>query len=267
MRKQKDKKVVYYQDELKDDFAGTKIKTKTVDKNFKFIHTNPFWRFCSFLLYYCIGVPFMAIYMCLILRVKFVNKKVIKKSQPCFFYGNHTGVIDAFIPNLMLLPRRNRIVVSPDTISIKNLKNISQMFGALPIPTKLSGMKKFVQAIDYYHKRQHITIYPEAHIWPYYTKVRPFTDASFSYPVKYNAPTIAFFTAYTKPKGFSSCFRKANITIYISDPLYPDEGLTGKDAQKNLRDKVYNFMIEKSKFSTYEVIEYRKKEDETQKED
>jgi len=52
-------------------------------------------------------------------------------------------------------------------------------------------------------------------------------------------------------------FRKANITIYISDPIYPNPNIPKKQAQKELRDKVFNFMKECSKNSTYNVITYK----------
>ncbi len=263
MKKQKTKKVVYYHDELNDDFAGNHIRAKTVDHRFPYVHKNPFWRLGSFLLYYGIAVPAVWLYMRIFLRVKYVNKKALKKLAPCFLYGNHSGVIDAFTPNLLSLPRRNRILADPDAVSIKGLKNIVQMFGALPVPSTMSGMRGFVKAVEYYHQKQNITIYPEAHIWPYYTGVRPFKDTSFAYPVKYNAPVIAMFTAYTEPKGLFAWFRKANITVYISEPMYPEKGLTGKAAQKDLRDKVYAFMTEKAQYSTHEVVAYKKIERET----
>ena len=78
MKKQKPKKVIYYSDEKNDDFAGTKIKAKTVDSSFKFVHKNPVWRFFSFLIYYCIAVPVVWVYVKLIKRVKFVNVKAVK---------------------------------------------------------------------------------------------------------------------------------------------------------------------------------------------
>ena len=245
MKKKKNKRVIYYSDEINDDFAGTKIKTQVVDDKFKFIHKNIFWRFCAFFLYYFIAVPIIWFYTRILLRVKFVNKKAVKKlkKQHYFIYGNHTHIFDAFIPHLISIPTKTNIIVSQDTVSIKGIKNIVQMLGALPLASNLKGMKKFVEAINYYQQKNNIAIFPEAHIWPYYTGVRPFKDNSFSYPVKYNKPVIAFFTAYTKPKGFFSYFRKVNITVYVSDPIYPDEGLSNKEAQKNLRDKVYNFIL------------------------
>lgn len=254
------KKIIYYSDMLNDDFASTSIKTANVDKNFKFIHKNPIWRVSSFLIFHVIAVPALWIYAIFFRRVKFVNKKAIKKlkNKKAFFYGNHTAyLLDACIPNFASYPMRNKIIVSPDTVSIKGIKNLTQMLGALPIPSETSGMKNFYKAVEYYHKKFHLTIYPEAHIWPYYTGVRPFLDKSFGYPVKFNAPVIAFCVCYSKPKGLFANLRKTNITVHLSDPIYPDLTKSNKEAKKELRDKVYNFMkITTSKYSTYSPFEY-----------
>ncbi len=255
-------RTIYYSDELNDDFAGGQVNVKKVNKDFKFIHKNPIWRFFAFILYYIIAFPIIWFYEVCILRVKFVNKKALKslKHTPFFMYGNHTGVTDAYTPQLISCPRKNYIVVSPATVSIKGIKNIVQMLGAVPVPTELNGFPKFLDAIETLHKKNNITIYPEAHIWPYYTGVRPFKDVSFKYPAKLNSPVVAFFVAYTKPKGFLSFLRHANVTVYVSDPIYPNMALPEKERQKALRDAVYNFMVEKSKFSTYEYIKYIKKD-------
>ncbi len=258
VKRHMDKKVVYYDDAENDDFAGTKITRVKVDANFNYIRKNIIWRLISFVLYYVIAFPLVWFFERVILRVKFVNKSALKpyRNKCSFFYGNHTGYIDAYTPNLLSSPRRNSIIVSPDAVSIKFLRNIVQMLGAIPLPTDISGMRKFSEAVEYYHKTNNITVYPEAHIWPYYTGVRHFSDASFAYPIKDGSPVFAFFTAYTRPKGFLSFCRKANVTVYISDAIFPDEGLSGRDARRNLRDKVYNFMLDKSKHSDYEVVKY-----------
>ena len=261
MQKENNKRVVYYDDDINDDFAGTNIHQCTVDETFPYVHTNPIWKVLAFIAYYLIAFPLVWFFEKVILRMRFVNRKAVRKCKdtPYFLYGNHTGWWDAFTPNLISVPRRNRIIVSADTVSINGLRSIVQMLGAIPLPTGFCGMKQFSKAIDHYHQSCNITIFPEAHIWPYYTGVRPFSDASFTYAVKYRCPVFAFFTAYTKPKGCLSFFRKANMTVYVSDPIYPDEGLCEREARANLRDKVYAFMLEKSKYSDYEVIEYIKK--------
>ncbi len=260
--KNKNQKVIYYNDEINDDFAGTHINTIKIDENYKYVHKNPVWRFFEFITYYLIAIPLVWFFMRVILRVKFVNKKAVKKykKQPYYMYGNHTGFIDAFTPNLISLPRKNMIIVGPDTVSIKGLKTVVKMLGAMPTPGGIQSAKKFIKAIDETHKTRNITIYPEAHIWPYYTGIRNFSDTSFSYPAKTNAPCFAFFTAYTKPKGFLSFLRKANITVYISDPIFADKNLSVHEKKKQLRDKVYCFMQSHTKYSDYEVIKYVKTE-------
>ena len=52
--------------------------------------------------------------------------------------------------------------------------------------------------------------------------------------------------------------KKPKITIYIDGPFFPDD-IPLKEARKNLRDKVYNQMIERSKESNFEYIKYQKK--------
>ncbi len=260
MHKEKQKKIIYYKDELNDDFAGTKINAKKVDSSFKFVHKNIIWRFFSWLIYYGIAVPFLGFYCRVIKKIKIVNKKALKKIRKSnfYFYGNHTGAVDAFIPSLISLPQRTKIVISSDGVSIKGLKNIVQMVGGLPVPDGLSGMSQFVKAMQFYNDHKYnIAIYPEAHIWPYYTKIRPFKDASFGYPIMHNKPIVAFCTTYQKPTGLFKKHKKANTTVYVSDPIYPDLTKPKKEAQKELRDKVYNFMVETAeKYSNFEAITY-----------
>ncbi len=105
-------------------------------------------------------------------------------------------------------------------------------------------------------KGQSITIYPEAHIWPYYTKIRPFKSVSFAYPVELSVPVFCITNTYQK------CGRKNNkikIVSYIDGPFYADSNLPKVKQKKELRDKVYNQMVERSKNSNIEYIKYKRK--------
>ena len=37
-------KVIYYHDELNDEFSGSKIDARKIDKNYKYEHKNFFWN-------------------------------------------------------------------------------------------------------------------------------------------------------------------------------------------------------------------------------
>ena len=125
------------------------------------------------------------------------------------------------------------------------------MFGAIPIPSNIKATRNFLESIrKKIEKGYSITIFPEAHIWPYYTKIRPFKPVSFRYPAELNVPSFCVTNTYQK-KG--NGFR---IVSYIDGPFYPDENLNFQERKKDLRDRIYNCMVERSQNSNIEIIKY-----------
>ena len=118
-------------------------------------------------------------------------------------------------------------------------------------------MKNFLEAIKQKtNKGYAITIYPEAHIWPYYTKIRPFKDVSFKYPIQLEKPAFCITNTY---QSYGKNNKKIKIVSYIDGPFYPNKELTLKEQQKELRNKIYNCMEERSENSNIEHIKYIKK--------
>ena len=144
-------------------------------------------------------------------------------------------------------------------ISLKGTGTLVEMLGAIPIPSEIKAMKNFLEIIEEKIKKDNsITIYPEAHIWPYYTKIRPFKAVSFKYPVKLNAPAYCITNTY---QSYGKNNKKIKMVSYVDGPFYPNEALPLKERQQDLRDRVYNKMVERSKNSNVEHIKYIKLED------
>jgi len=101
-----------------------------------------------------------------------------------------------------------------------------------------------------------VVIYPEAHIWPYYTSIRPFKSTSFRYPARFQEPSFCFTTTYQK----NGNKKKPKIVIYVDGPFYPNSDLNLKEQQEDLRNRIYECMLERSKNSNFEMIEYKKGE-------
>ncbi len=257
-------RVVGYTDALNDDFAPTENislhRIKVMD-NFKYLHKNFFWKIASFILYRLLAQPILTIYAFLKgIRVhQRHNLKKIKKGG-YFLYGNHTCIDDGYISQVLVEKRkRTYIIANPDAVSIKGVKNIVMMLGCLPLPNSLRSSKNFLEAIKYrINNGNVITVYPEAHIWPYATNIRPFLDTSFLYPSKLNLPVVAMVTTYRKNISLiSKKERKPKIDVTISEPFYPKEEFSSKENAKYLRDKVYDFMVEVSKKNeNYDYITY-----------
>ncbi len=251
-------KTYYYKDEVNDDFAGTDIKRKKFSKHHKYFTKNPVWHFFAFVFYRLIATPIGSLFNVCAYRMKVVGRKKLKpyRKSGYFLYGNHVLIPgDAFTPTMVSFPKKAHIVVNPDATSIPIIGKVVEMLGAVPIPDDIKNLREFYKAMDEYAcKNKVVAIYPEAHIWPYYTKIRPFKDTSFNYPAKNNKAVFCFTTVFTKGK----VLHIPKATVYIDGPFLPDESLTLRENKQKLRDEVYIAMKKRSELSTFEKNRYIK---------
>ena len=236
-------RIIYYQNILTDDFAGTRIEQKKIDKDYVYVHKSIFYRFIAFVLYHLVAQPLVFIACKLKRRVRVKNPQVLKKLKKTgfFLYGNHTSKFDAVTPqSCVSTKKRVYIVANPDATSIPGIRTLVNMFGCIPLPSDPASGNKYLEAITYRIKQKKaIVIYPEAHIWPFFTGIRPFGDASFRYPAELNTPVVAMVTTYRK----SGSKRKPFIDITLSEPIYPQHEFSLKENMKYLHDQVYEFML------------------------
>lgn len=254
------KKVIYYSDELHDDFAGTNIQQKPLGKEYRYVNDNIFARVGTWIVYYVIALPIVFLLQKLIVRQKIVNRKLLKecKKQGCFLYANHTMAMgDAFTGPLVCAPKKCYVIVNPDAVSIKGLRTIVKMLGAIPLASGFEEGKKMVQCVKRrIEQGSAVMIYPEAHIWPYYTGIRPFASNSFKYPVNLDAPVFCITNCYQK----SVLFKRPKVVAFVDGPFYPDKSLPKAERVEKLRNQVYEKMCQRSKeHSTCAYVEYVKR--------
>lgn len=260
IEKMKEKQVIVYHDELNDEFSTAQITPKKIDGNYRYIYTGWFKKFTHFFWYRMIATPIAFLYCQFKFHHKTKNRALLKKASKTgyFLFGNHTQPTgDAFMPSMIAYPKHVYVIVHPNNVSMPVLGKITPSLGALPLPDDIEATKNFIHAIETRIKEKRaVVVYPEAHIWPYYTKIRPFMDTSFRYPIKYKVPTFSFTNTYQKRK-FS---KKPKIITYIDGPFYPNEDLSASEQKKDLRDRVYRTMTKRSELSNVEVIQYVKGE-------
>ena len=248
---------IYYYESYTDDFIESKNQNYKLNEDYKWIHKNIFYRCCSDLIYilaYVIGL----FYCKFILHVKIKNRKVLKKynKQGFFLFGNHTQPIgDVFIPATICKNKRIYVVVSQSNLGVTGIGPLLPMLGALPIPNSIKKMSKFYKAIETRIKQKKcVVIYPEAHVWPYLTQIRPFGTSAFKFPINSNVPSFCMTTTYYKRK-FG---KKPGIIVYVDGPFKPDEKLNKREKEEQLCNKILQCMKNRSKNSTYEYIKYKK---------
>ncbi len=244
-----------YYSSFSDDFEESANQNFKLPDDYKFLKTSLLSRILSEIIYGTF-VVFGEIYCKFFLHMKIRGRKNLKGIKSGFFiYGNHTQPVgDVFIPALCVLPKRIYTVVSPANYGIPVIGKILPYLGALPITDSFSGIKKLNDAIGKRLEQKHpVVIYPEAHVWEYYTGIRPFPETSFRFPVKFNKPAFAMTVTYRKSK----VFKKPVMEVFLDGPFYP-EGENIKDKTQNLHSRVISAMKDRSKNSNYCYITYEK---------
>ena len=252
--------VIYYEDELNDEFSLAQITPKKIDADYIYCHDSLWKKFTHFFWYRIVAMPIAFVYTKVAFSHKIVGAEKLKpyRKTGIFMYGNHTQDIgDALMPNMLNKLQDKYVIVHPNNVSMPYLGRVTPSLGALPLPDDRAAYANFIKAIERrISEGRAVVIYPEAHIWPYYTKIRPFTDASFHYPIKYNTPVFCFTNTYQKRK-FS---KEPKIVTYVDGPFLPDETIPLRERRKELRDRVHECMCERAKLSTEVKIQYIKKD-------
>lgn len=244
---------IYYSDVYNDDFSKIIEGHPKLKENYKYKRDNKFYNFFSWILYWIIAKFFLPLIFFPVHFVTIKNRKKLKtlKKSGAFIYGNHTHWYDAFQIQCKIRRKRVNIVGYSDVTTYPIANKLVRSLGYIPLPDTMEQIKSFNDALDFYinKKKQHVLIYPEAHIWPYYTHIRPFKSASFHYPAKLNAPVVPIVTIWRKSK-----LGNMKETLIICDPIFPKKELSVKENKEYLASECYKEMVEVS--NSYKQDEY-----------
>lgn len=246
------KKVRYFHS-FDMDFVETPNQEFSLPEDYQWISQGRGHRFLSGLVYGC-ALVFGTVYCRLFLHMRVTGREKLKKVRGGFFlYGNHTQPLgDVFTPALCLFPRRIYTVVSTANYALPVIGKLLPYLGALPIEKSLHGIRSLNVAISERIQQGHpVVIYPEAHVWEYYTEIRPFRDTAMKYPVRNQVPAFSMTVTYQKRKFF----RKPAMRVYLDGPFYP-EGDSIAEKTCDLYEKVRDAMLLRSKSSNCSYIEY-----------
>ncbi len=249
-------KEVRYYSSFSDDFEQSADQSFQLPEDYEWVRTGLRFRCLSGLIY-GLAVIFGGAYCRFLLHMRVKGRKNLKGVKGGFFiYGNHTQPVgDVFIPALCVLPKRIYTVVSTANYGIPVIGKLLPFLGALPLVGSVHGMKELSKAMERRLQKGHpIVIYPEAHVWKYYTAIRPFPDTSFKFPAKFDKPTFAMTVTYKSSK----LFKRPITEVFLDGPFYP-RGDTVKDKARDLHHKVLSAMLERSKTGNCSYITYKEK--------
>ena len=230
-----------------------------IDGSYDYERASFFKRFTRFFLYRIVMYPAGVVYSRIAFRQKIVGREKLKpyRDAGIFLFGNHTQPTgDAFMQTRVVFPRMSYVIVHPNNLAVPVIGKMVPALGGLPVPDGMEAYRNFRRAItSAIEGGSPVVIYPEAHIWPYYTGVRPFPDTSFAYPVELGAPSFCFVNTYHK-RRFG---KRPRIVTYVEGPFFPPEEGSARERRAALRDRVYGAMTQLASRSEVEYIKYVKK--------
>lgn len=246
---------VYFEDESTDFFPSDK-PPRQIDGNYRYVSKNPFGILGSLLLYRLVFLPIGYFHSKVSLSEKIIGKEKLRAVRGGYFIiGNHTHkTLDAFSPSLISFPRRAFVVVDPKNLDIPVLGGLLPGLGAIPLPTSHTGVRGYFSAIERrISEGAAVTIYPEAHLWPYYSGIRDFSAEALTPIIRTGAPAFSATRVYSYDGG------RLRASVYIDGPFYPDQSLPRREAKAKLRDELISAMRSRSESSAAEPVKYIKK--------
>lgn len=261
----KSERVFYYESET-DDPIKTDEQEKKIEvglpEGYEFIPKNIFVRMYSavlFRVFWIFGQWYEKRYW----QAKFYGREKLKEARGKGYviYANHTNPFHDVFGPAIAADRRIFTIISPVNLKIPGIGKLLPYIGGLPLGKTTEEKKAFNEAVDRrIEQKKVLVVYPEAHVWPYATKIRKFPagDRSFKYAVRNDVPVYTMTTTYHKRKD-KKHGDLPRMDVYLDGPFWPDKDKSEAENKAMLADKAYKSMVKYSKKSTYEYFEYRKK--------
>jgi 1-acyl-sn-glycerol-3-phosphate acyltransferase len=239
------------------DFVASPHQHFQLPDNYVWYHGNSLLHRCAFYSVYFIFFIIGWVYLAVVLHVRIVGKSRLKacRGRSYFVYANHTQPFgDIALTVVLNWPHRISAVVATANIGIPVIGSILHHFDFLAVPHTNPQRAAYKKAMTHLvHDGVAFQIYPEAHVWPYDTTIRPYTNTSMRYPVRFHAPSFCATLTYQHRKHG----KKPKATLYVDGPFYPRVTGSEETEKQDLYEQIRSTMVSESKKSTYAYYHYK----------
>ncbi|ETY74417.1 lysophospholipid acyltransferase family protein [Lactiplantibacillus fabifermentans] len=168
-------------------------------------------------------------------------------------YANHTQpTADVLLPLVVGGAQRFNALISPANLKVPIVGPWLPWAGGLALPATGRQLAQLTQLVTQrLQNQQFLMLYPESHVWPYYTQIRPFNVSAFHFPVASHVPAYVMTTTYQAPRH-----HRPQVTVFIDGPFWPDEQRPRKVQQHQLSQQVRTCMQHRAEASTYQYVQY-----------
>ena len=154
--------------------------------------------------------------------------------------SNHIHPMDCTMNGLINFPERTYFPTLATNFKIPFIRHLIRILYAIPIPKKVTQKEKFFEEIKKaLLDGKTVHMYPEAALWPYYEKLRPFKKGAFKMAVDAKCPIVPILYEFKEPDGIFALYkRKKCIHARVLEPVYPNLDLNDNDMIEDLQNRV-----------------------------
>ena len=212
--------------------------------NYKFINNNLVYRIFSKII---LIIVYFIVYIInkILFGYKIKNKRKLIVNEGVISVSNHIHPMDCTMIGIIYFPNNVYYPTIERNFKIPVIRHLIRILGAIPIPSKNELKPAFYKEINKsLENNNHIHMYPEGSMWPYYEKIRDFKYGAFKMAVNANKPIQPIKFVFKNPKGIYKLYKKNKcIESIILDPIYPNNELDYYERIEDLRNKTYESII------------------------
>ena len=211
-------------------------RTRIINFTIPFVFLSNLLRILAIPLLFIINRAFLG------LKIKGIKNLKSLRRRGAITVANHVHNMDATFVSIGTFPRNMNFSSLKSNFEIPVVRWIVRILGGFPIPENTAGMMKFTKDIGKALKKGRlIHFYPEAALWPYHKKLRPFKNGAFRFAVQFDAPVLPSIIVFKERK-----LRKHAARLIILEPIEPPVKSLGsmKKRTEIMRDITYEKMNE-----------------------
>lgn len=218
------------------------VQSKVVKKYIKKINKGMISKVFSGFFYYLV-VPILMLYNKAYLKVKYINKKNIKKVKGgAVIISNHVHTLDSVLSGILAFPKKVIFTSVKTNFDLFGIGLLVKALGAIPTPESVTENRVFFNEISKKTRNgRFVHFFPEGELIEGDEKIRSFKKGAFKLAVDSSVPILPIRITFKEHKKNKE---KKKMIVNVGKPIMPDFTLNPKMAINKLMEET---IIEMSK--------------------
>jgi 1-acyl-sn-glycerol-3-phosphate acyltransferase len=229
---------------VEDHQRSLLAQTKALKKVRKRITFPVYKRMLSFVFYYLIAFPLLWIYVTFLLGVRFRHRKYLRDIKGgAVLVSNHVHTLDSAMNGVAAFPKKPIFTGLKANFRLPLAGFLVNILGTVPVPETRSESRVFLNELTRHARSgRFVHFFPEGHLIPYDTELRPFKKGAFQVAEEADVPIVPIGIAFKEKTSIFPLLAKQKVVLSVGKPIYPDSFRLKREQIAYLQDASFGAM-------------------------